>query len=95
VSVYAIAQGRIDNRDTFNEYVALAVPTLEAHDVRVLALDEAPVMIEGDIDFPRTVILEFENADAFHRWYDSAEYRAAREHRLTAGVGRFILVNGV
>ena len=95
MTVYAIAQGRIENRDAFNEYVALAVPTLEAHNVKVLALDEAPTMVEGETEFPRTVILEFENTDAFHRWYNSVEYQAARAHRLNVSVGTFILVNGV
>ncbi len=95
MTVYAIAQGRINDRDAFDDYVAHATPTLEAHSVKVLALDESPTMIEGEAEFPRTVILEFENADAFHRWYNSPEYQAAREHRLAASVGTFILVNGI
>lgn len=94
MSVYAIAQGRITDRKALNEYIAHAVPTLEAHAVKVLALDETPTMIEGEAEFPRTVILEFDNADAFHRWYNSPEYQAAREYRLAASVGTFILVNG-
>ena len=94
MSVYAIAQGRITDQEAFDNYVALARPTLEAHDVNVVAFDESPVAVEGDIDFPRTVILEFPDSDAFYRWYDSAEYQAARQHRLPASVGRFILVNG-
>jgi uncharacterized protein (DUF1330 family) len=46
------------------------------------------------MDYPRTVILEFESEEHFYRWYDSPEYRAARRHREDASVGRFILVRG-
>jgi uncharacterized protein (DUF1330 family) len=92
--VYAIAQGRIGNRQQFDQYVAAAVPTLQAHRARLIALDEAPVVIEGDVTYPRTVILEFESEQAFHDWYDSAEYRAARKLRQDASTGTFILVKG-
>ena len=93
MTVYAIAQGKIKDRERFDRYVAEAIPTLTAHNVKVLALDESPVIVEGSVDFPRTVVLEFESADAFHHWYDSPEYTAAREHRLNSARGTFILVN--
>jgi uncharacterized protein (DUF1330 family) len=95
MSVYAIAQGRIDDRKAFERYVELATPTLQTHNARILAVDEAPTSIEGTIDYPRTVILEFDSADAFHAWYDSPEYVAARQHRIAASAGRFILVTGL
>jgi uncharacterized protein (DUF1330 family) len=95
MTVYAIAQSRIDDREKLDEYVAAAIPTLEAHSVELLALDEAPETIEGDTEFPRVVVLKFESAKAFHDWYDSPEYTAARQIRLSAGVGRFLLVDGL
>lgn len=95
MTVYAVAQGRVDDQDAMNEYIALAVPTLEAHNVKVLAFDESPKFVEGAVDYPRTVILEFTDADAFYSWYESDEYQAARNHRLSAAVGTFILVNGM
>ncbi len=95
MSVYAIAQGKIEDRKKFDRYIAEATPTLLAHDAKVLAIDETPVIVEGAIDYPRTVILEFESEAAFRRWYDSPEYTAAREHRLEAAQGRFILVKAL
>jgi uncharacterized protein (DUF1330 family) len=94
MTVYAIAQSRTNDQKKLDEYVAAAIPTLEAHSVELLALDEAPETIEGESDFPRVVILKFESAKAFHDWYDSPEYTAARQIRLSASVGRFMLVNG-
>ena len=94
MAVYAIAQGRIGDRQQFDRYVAQAIPTLEAHRVKLVALDEAPAVIEGTVEYLRTVVLEFESVRAFHAWYDSEEYRAARELRRDASAGSFILVKG-
>ncbi len=95
MSVLAIAQGRVNDRALMDEYVALAIPTVEAHDGKVLAFDEAPTLIEGTTDYPRTVVLEFESEQAFYRWYDSPEYRAARPLREKAAEGTFTLVQGL
>ena len=95
MTVYAIAQSQTSDQQALDQYVAQAVPTLEAHNVKVLALDDAPVVIEGDIDLQRTVILEFSDVSAFHDWYDSPEYQAAKKLRLNASIGRFILVEGL
>ena len=95
MTVYAIAQGKIEDRERFNQYIAEATPTLIAHDAKVLALDESPVIVEGSVDYPRTVVIEFESETAFRRWYDSPEYTAARKHRLDAAKGTFILVKAL
>ena len=54
MTVYAIAQGKIEDRERFNQYIAEATPTLIAHDANVLALDESPVIVEGSVDADRT-----------------------------------------
>jgi uncharacterized protein (DUF1330 family) len=95
MTVYAIAQGKIENRERFDQYVAEATPTLIAHDAKVLAVDESPVIVEGNVDYPRTVVIEFESEAAFRRWYDSPEYTAARRVRLDAAQGTFILVKAL
>jgi uncharacterized protein (DUF1330 family) len=95
MSVYAIAQGRVTKQNEFEQYLQLAGPTLEAHNVGLLSIDEEPVAVEGENEFPRTVILEFRDREHFYNWYNSPEYQTAREHRLTASVGRFFLVNGI
>lgn len=93
--VYVIAQGRIENREMLDQYVAKALPTIQSGGGRVVAFDETPQIVEGEIEHPRTVILEFESQDAFRAWYDSAEYQAALPLRLESAPGSLILVNGL
>jgi len=95
MTVYAIAQASVDDQETLDEYVAAAMPILQAHQVKILSFDEAPTMIEGRVEHPRTVILEFESERAFHTWYESPEYQAARKLRENASRGTFILVKGL
>jgi uncharacterized protein (DUF1330 family) len=65
MSVYVIAQGKIENRRLLDQYVAKVIPTIESHQGRVVAFDEEPEVVEGPIEYPRTVILEFPSMTAF------------------------------
>ena len=92
--VYVVGQGRIENHKLLDEYVAKAVPTLAPHGGRIVAFDEAPEVVEGRIDFPRTVILEFPSREAFRAWYDSPEYQAVLPMRLESTQGSMIVAEG-
>jgi len=95
MAVYVVAQGRIENRKLLEEYVGKALPTIAAHGGRVLAFDESPDVIEGTVDRPRTVILEFASPEQFRAWYDSPEYRKILPLRLEAAPGTLIVVEGL
>src|SRR5437867_12819295 len=73
MSVYVIAQGKIENRGLIDQYVAKVIPTIESHQGRIVAFDEEPEVVEGPIEHSRTVILEFSSMTAFHAWYDPPE----------------------
>ncbi len=93
--VFVIAQGRIEDRELLGKYVAKAVPTIAQHGGRILAFDETPEIIEGEVDTPRTVILEFASREAFRAWYDSPEYQAVLSMRLESAPGTMIVVDGL
>jgi uncharacterized protein (DUF1330 family) len=95
MSVYVIAQGRIEDRKMLDEYVGKALPTIIAAGGKVLGFDEAPEIIEGEIAHPRTVILEFESKQAFRAWYDSADYQAVISLRTQSTPGTLIVANGL
>jgi len=91
MSVYVIAQGKIENRGMLDEYAAKVIPTIESHQGRVVAFDEEPKVVEGPIEYPRTVILEFASMTAFQAWYDSPEYREILPLRLNSTRGTLIV----
>ena len=53
MSVYVIAQGKIENRGLIDQYVAKVIPTIESHQGRIVAFDEEPEVVEGPIEHPR------------------------------------------
>jgi uncharacterized protein (DUF1330 family) len=93
--VYAIAQGRIEDRGMLDQYVAKVIPTIQSGGGRILGFDESPEVVEGEVAYPRTVILEFPTRDAFRAWYDSAEYREILPLRLQSTPGTLIVVDGI
>lgn len=95
MAVYVIVQGRIENRQMLDEYVGKVIPTIRAGGGRILGFDETPEVIEGTVEYPRTVVLEFPSRDAFRAWYDSAEYQEILPLRLDSTPGSLIVVNGL
>ena len=95
MAVYVISQSTVEDRDKLNQYAAAAAPTIPAHGGKVIAYDDAPTVVEGSIDRPRTVMLRFESQEAFQQWYDSPEYQEALPLRLESAPGSLIIVNGL
>jgi uncharacterized protein (DUF1330 family) len=94
MSVYVIAHGKVEDRGLIDQYVAKVIPTLESHQGRIVAYDEAPEVVEGPIQHPRTVILEFSSLTAFRAWYDSPEYQEILPLRLKSTPGTLIVAKG-
>jgi uncharacterized protein (DUF1330 family) len=95
MSVYVIVQGKIENRGSLDEYVAKAGPTIRSHQGRTIAFDEQPEVVEGKLEHPRTVIVEFPSMTAFRAWYDSPEYQQILPLRLKATRGTLIVAKGL
>jgi uncharacterized protein (DUF1330 family) len=95
MAVYVIVQGKVEDQEVLDEYVAKAGPTIKSHHGRTIVFDEEPELVEGKIDYPRTVIVEFPSMTAFRAWYDSPEYQAVLPLRLKATRGTLIVANGV
>jgi uncharacterized protein (DUF1330 family) len=94
MSVYVIVQGRVEKRELLAQYVAKAGPSIRAHQGRTIAFDEEPEVVEGKLEHPRTVIVEFPSMTAFRAWYDSPEYQQALPLRLKATQGTLIVAKG-
>ena len=95
MSVYVIVQGKVENRRLLDQYVAKAGPAIKSHQGRTLAFDEEPEVVEGTIENPRTVIVEFPSMTAFRAWYDSPEYQEILPLRLKATRGTLIVAKGL
>ena len=92
--VYAIVQGKVENPALLAQYVAKAGPTIRSHQGRTIAFDDEPTVVEGKMEHPRTVIVEFPSMAAFRAWYESPEYQEILPLRLKSTQGTLIVAKG-
>jgi len=65
------------------------------YDGRMLAVDEAPTIREGEWPYTRTVLIEFPSGAQADAWYDSAAYQELATHRFAASVANIARIKGV
>jgi uncharacterized protein (DUF1330 family) len=89
---YIISMMTVTNSEAYDGYRALAAPAVAKHGGRFLARGGKYEVLEGGFPGSRVVVVEFETFDKAKAFYDSPEYRAAREKRLGATAAFNLLV---
>ena len=95
MTVYILAQIQIHDRDRYADYEAGFIDIFSRYQGRMLSVDEAPEILEGEWPHTRTVLIEFPNSDEAHAWYASDEYQLLARHRFAASVGHIALIKGL
>jgi len=95
LSVYLIANLQIEDREQYAAYEAGFMAIFEQYQGRLLAVDEAQQVLEGEWPYTRTVLIAFPDEAAARAWYDSPAYQALAEHRRAASVGHLAMVKGL
>ena len=94
-SAYIIANVRVTDPAQYEEYKRLSTLAMQAHGAQVRVRGGEVQVLEGDWQPDRMVVLEFPSTEQARRFYDSAEYKRAREARAGAAVMRMVLVDGI
>jgi uncharacterized protein (DUF1330 family) len=92
---YVLVDVEVTDAARYDEYRTLAAESVEQYGGRYLVRGGASEVLEGDRVPRRLVVLEFPDAEAARRWYESPEYTDAKARRDGAATGSFILVDGV
>jgi uncharacterized protein (DUF1330 family) len=95
MAAYVIADIEITDPAGYEAYRPLAAASVARFGGRFLARGGKAVPLEGAPAPERIVVVEFADAAAARRWYDSEEYQAALKIRQANSRGRVILVEGV
>lgn len=90
---YVIFTEAIHDPDGMRAYEAASTPPLLGSGARVLAVDPGRTL-EGTWHGDRTVLLEFDSAEAAQDWYDSDAYRAAMPLRHAAATTNAVILTG-
>ena len=92
---YLVVDVRRTDRERAARYSALSGPNVEQHGGRYLARGGATLVLEGDWDPDRLVVIEFDSVEAAREWYDSPDYTDIRALREGAGEWRMVVVESV
>ena len=92
---YLIANATVSDAEAYEGYKKLAAAAIAQYGGRYLVRGGAIEQLEGNwTGAPRLVIVEFDSVEQAKRFYDSPEYRAAREARVGAADMTMLVVEG-
>ena len=88
---YFILHTKWHTLDHLREYQAGAQKTLREAGAEPLVYDVNTEVVEGESEFPATVIIKFESLEAAKAWYHSPGYQevVGLRHASSDGVARF------
>jgi uncharacterized protein (DUF1330 family) len=92
---YVIVETDVSDPERYEHYKTAASAAVTAHGGRYLVRGGEQDVLEGDWRPSRLVVLEFADLATARRWYDSEQYRQARELRAGAARLNLVAVQGV
>lgn len=90
-----ILQQKPHDPEKYAEYVRLVVPGIMKFGGDVVAADNEPNVVEGNVVAQRTVILSFPSEERVFQWYHSPEYKAIMPLRLESIKSDIFIVHGL
>jgi uncharacterized protein (DUF1330 family) len=95
VPAYVIIETDITDPERYEVYKAASPATIAAGGGRFLGRGGELLVLEGDWQPSRLVLLEFADLAAAKRWYESEVYQEARKLRQGAAHLRMVAVQGI
>lgn len=94
MSAYLIIDLDIHDLKSIEDYRSKALPLVAKAGGRLIALDEAPLELEG-WKAANLLIIEFPDKDAIRQLFASREYAPLAAQRQAAAGSRIIAINGI
>ncbi|MEW6412723.1 MAG: DUF1330 domain-containing protein [Candidatus Zixiibacteriota bacterium] len=94
MSCYFVAQITIHDPDLYERYLDSFDEVFDRYSGTVVAVDDAPVILEGGWPCTRTVLIRFRDKDEAQRWYRSEEYQKIARYRHGAADANIVLIEG-
>jgi uncharacterized protein (DUF1330 family) len=95
MTAYVIVETDISDPERYEQYKAASPSAVEAGGGRFLVRGGELVVLEGDWQPSRIVVLEFADLAAAEHWYESQSYQEAKKLREGAAHFRMVAVQGV
>jgi uncharacterized protein (DUF1330 family) len=94
MSVYFMANIRIHDPLEYKKYLDRSEEIFKRYKGSYLAVDDRPLVLEGEWNDRRVVLISFEKREDFEAWYRSDDYQEILQYRLDASECDSILIQG-
>jgi uncharacterized protein (DUF1330 family) len=94
MSAYLVVEVDVKDPERYADYRTMVPPTLELYGGKFLVRGGAVETLEGNWEPSRVVVIEFDSVEMAKRWWDSDEYREARNLRQATAETKMIVVEG-
>ena len=95
MTAYVIVETDVTDPERYELYKAASPPAVAAGGGRFVVRGGELVVLEGDWQPSRLVVLEFDDLAAAKRWYESQVYQEAKKLREGAARFRMVAVQGI
>ena len=95
MSAYIVVEIHVKDPERYADYRTMVPSSLEAYGGKFLVRGGAVERLEGDWEPSRFVVIEFDSVEQAKRWWDSDEYRQARNLRQETADTKMIVVEGI
>lgn len=92
MTVYLIILINVHDREEYDIYVKGFLGVLSKSEGKILAVSEAPTVIEGPWPYARNIIMQFPSEDAVNLWYKSPAYQELVQHRWKAATSIIAMI---
>ncbi|WP_432698211.1 DUF1330 domain-containing protein [Marinobacterium sp. YM272] len=92
---YILFTEKVLDQPLYDAYISKVVKTITDSGGRIIMVDDAPQVLEGNWHGSRTVILEWDSPQGARDWYDSPEYQAIIGERHASAEANAILLHGL
>ena len=94
MTVYVIVQLKMNDRAAYDRYQARFFDVFRRFSGRLLSADEHPLVLEGEWDRDKLVLMSFPDEAAFRAWADSPDYLEISRDRKAGAEAIVLLVQG-
>jgi uncharacterized protein (DUF1330 family) len=91
---YIVVQVDVKDPERYQDYRRMVLPTIQKYGGKFLIRGGQVETLEGDWKPSRFVVIEFESVQKAKDWWDSPEYRPARDLRQQISRAQLIVVEG-
>lgn len=92
---FVIVEIEVHDQDLYKSYTQLTPDSIASYQGKFVARGGDTIVLEGDWQPKRLVLLEFPSVEIANSWWHSEDYSRARKIRQRAATTKMIIIDGV